>query len=186
MDGISIRELDRGRDVVISMPSSVLAPDVLEQGSFGRHDDSRVPPRHSRSIEPHLGSRIAPYEVLTEIERESTVPPFEPADGSVHPALRTTQRACRPAKRVAETMRRSDPFRVANAVSERGANLCYEVRHVRLDDEGAGPETLQERRLRDDVRPVGDEHCQQLERFWGEMNLHAAARELSGGGIENE
>jgi hypothetical protein len=71
-------------------------------------------------------------------------------------------------------------------VLEGPADLCHEIREIGFGDECRRPEPLLQHRLGQDSRAIQRQRDQQLERLGREVNLFAAARQLSGVEIDRE
>ena len=72
------------------------------------------------------------------------------------------------------------PWRVA----ERGADLRHQVVQARVGDERLRPQTLEELRLRDRLRPPIEKQLQELEGLGGQRHSASMAKEHPPAGVE--
>jgi hypothetical protein len=66
VDRITIRELDWRADALAAAERAVLAPEILEHGSFGFHHEPRVTAGNRGSFEPDVNIRIASDDVFPD------------------------------------------------------------------------------------------------------------------------
>ena len=75
---------------------------------------------------------------------------------------------------------------MTHIVFERRADLGDQIREIRFDHEGAGPERFLERRFRQRSGPPFDELEEQGDRLGRDVNLVRAAAQLPGERVERE
>ena len=74
----------------------------------------------------------------------------------------------------------------AGLVPEGGSDLGHEVCEVRGCDEGGGPEGLAQLRLRHDLWSMGEEHREQLQSLWRQMQRLCPAQQLPAPEVQDE
>src|SRR5579872_736903 len=150
---VAFPQHDRAVDPRSVDPRSVLAAEVLEAGSAGGEADSRVFARNAAGVQGHRAAWIAADDTRTVDERIRTQCILESGSDArpgVHGAFECVSQAVCGTNQIG---------------ADRIADLGDQIAHIGFFDRDIGPQRLDDFFLRDDPRPLRDEHSQKLKCF---------------------